>query len=115
MTGGEAQRALQNRAILDDFAKQTGDLREGANVPASLQPQTEQARASGIQRSANQDSIGQEQPSRITSKNVPNEADFRQGTGPQLEGQPDDAAAQGSRFQSRLNQLGDIKTPAPGS
>lgn len=113
LTGGEAQRALQNRAILDDFAKQTGDLREGANVPASLQPQQEQARASGIQRSANQDSIGQEQPSRITSKNTPNEADFREGTGPQVEGQPDDAFAQGSRFQSRLNQLGDIKTPAP--
>lgn len=116
LTGGEAQRALQNRALLDDFARQTGDLREGANVPESLQrtpPFLEQARASGIQRSANQDSIGQEQPSRVTSKNVPNESDFRQGTGPQVEGQPEDAFQQGSRFQSRLNQLGDLPTEAP--
>ncbi len=116
LTGGEAQRALQNRAILDDFARQTGDLREGANVPESLQarpPFLEQAKASGIQRSANQDSIGQEQPSRVTSKNVPNESDFRRGPPPTEEGQPEDAFQQGSRFQSRLNQLGDLPSEAP--
>jgi hypothetical protein len=105
LTGGEAQTALQNRAVLDDFARQTGDLREGANIPESLQvrpPFLEQARASGIQRSANQDSIGQEQPSRVTSKNVPNEPDFRQGTGPE-----------DSPFQRRVNQLGDLPSEAP--
>lgn len=113
LTGGEAQKALQNRSVLDDFRRQTGDLREGENVPASLQPQQEAARQSGIQRSANQDSIGQEQPSRVTSKNVPNEPDFRQGTGPQVEGQPEDAFSQGSRFQRRVNQLGDLPEPKP--
>lgn len=113
LTGGEAQRAIQNRAVLEDFRRQTGDLREPAPAPQSIQPQPEPARTSGIQRSGNTDSIGQEQTSRVTSTNAPNESDFREGTGPQVAGQPESASAQSARFNERLNQLGDLPTEAP--
>ena len=106
LTGGEAQRAIQGRSVLEDFRQQTGDLREGDNVPTSLQAQPERAQGSGIRSSARVDPFGDEQTSRITSTNAQNAGDtFRQGEASTNPAQPPDAQAQQSRFQDRLKSI----------